>query len=290
MDNVNVLKKEAEDLIKAFIEKQFRRDGLESAFPNRLLRDDVLELLDRYCTVVYYPLENEENNGFHITDIPFSDGTKHNFVFINTAQTIEKQVFTAAHELGHIWNVDDYVIQKLKCEGSTDTREMIINRFAAVLLIPAENFKMSVRAGVDELGDREKQTITFGNLLRLVVILMNQFYVPMKAIVLRFAELGIFQDHIVDLLLGRGELPAGDLELLVKEQITEMGYTRFLSPTRKKWIEGLSEKLEIAERENLADPRKIAHMRKMFDLKNGAAEIPEWNISLDTTREGLDRK
>ena len=57
-----------------------------------MLREDVLDLLDKFCTVVYFPLENEENNGFHMTGIPLADGSKHNFVFINTAQTISWQV------------------------------------------------------------------------------------------------------------------------------------------------------------------------------------------------------
>ena len=136
MNDFSILPNQVEICIQQLIEQKFQEENLHSMFPNRLLREDVLDLLDRYCTVVYYPLEEEENNGFRVKDIPFSDGSYHDFVFINTAQTLEKQAFTAAHELGHIWNVDRYVIEH--CGISSELAEPIINRFAAVLLMPKE--------------------------------------------------------------------------------------------------------------------------------------------------------
>ena len=287
MGNINILPIEVERSLKSFIAKKFEEDNLRDFFQNSLLRDDVLELLDRYCTVVYYPIENEGNNGFHVTGIPFVDGTRHNFVFINTAQTIEKQVFTAAHELGHIWNVDEYIISELNLDSSTEMREMIINRFAAILLIPNENFSTAVRAGLKALGNNDGKTITFENLLKLVVTLMNQFYVPMKAIVLRLVETSFFKPDFAELFLGYDKIPEDFFTQRVKELVIEMGYTKFIQPSRKKWIEGLAEKLDIVEREGLVSPSKIAHMREMFDLKGTTTTVPELDISLDT-QEGLD--
>lgn len=287
MGNINILPIEVEYSLKSFIIKKFEEDNLRDFFQNSLLRDDVLELLDRYCTVVYYPLENEGNNGFHITEVPFVDGTRHNFVFINTAQTIEKQVFTAAHELGHIWDVDEHVISELGLEASTEMREMIINRFAAILLIPYENFSTAVRAGLKALGNNDGKTITFENLLKLVVTLMNQFYVPMKAIVLRLVETSFFKTDFAELFLGYDKIPEEFFTQRVKELVIEMGYTKFIHPSRKKWIEGLAEKLDIAEREGLVSPSKIAHMREKFDLKGTTTTVPELDIPLDT-QEGLD--
>lgn len=287
MGNINILPLEVEHSLKSFIDKKFEEDNLRDFFQNSLLRDDVLELLDRYCTVVYYPLENEGNNGFHVTEVPFVDGTRHNFVFINTAQTIEKQVFTAAHELGHIWNVDEYVIRELSLEASTEMRELIINRFAAILLIPYENFSTAVRAGLKALGNNDGKTITFENLLKLVVTLMNQFYVPMKAIVLRLVETSFFKSDFAELFLGYDKIPEEFFTQRVKELVIEMGYTKFIHPSRKKWIEGLAEKLDIAEREGLVSSSKIAHMREKFDLKGTTTTVPELDIPLDT-QEGLD--
>lgn len=289
MGKINILPIEVEHFLKSLIDKKFTEDNLRDFFQNSLLRDDVLELLDRYCTVVYYPLENEGNNGFHITDVPYVDGTRHNFVFINTAQTIEKQVFTAAHELGHIWNVDEYAINELSLEPSTEMREMIINRFAAILLLPEDNFATAVRAGLKSLGNNDGKTITFENLLKLVVTLMNQFYVPTKAIVLRLVELSFFKPDFAKLFLGYGNIPEDFFTQRIKELIIEMGYTKFVTPSRKKWIEGLAEKLDIAEREGLVSPSKIAHMREKFVIKGTTTAVPELDIPIDT-QEGLDTK
>ena len=70
MEDITML---PEEIVAAIIEcknKKWEEDQLQTEFPNLLLREDVLELLDRYCTVIYYPLLDEkENNGFHITGI-----------------------------------------------------------------------------------------------------------------------------------------------------------------------------------------------------------------------------
>lgn len=265
MSKVTILPMEVEKSINKCIEERFKRERLEEAFPNKLLREDVLDLLDRFCTVVYYPLTNEENNGFHVTGIPFADSTKNNFVFINTARTMEKQVFTAAHELGHIWSVDDYVLNDLGWKETPELREMIINRFAAVLLIPEKIFDVSVDAGLKEYGNPDR-TITIINLLKVIVILMNQFFVPMKAIVLRLVELNYFLPEVADDLLGNAALPKKTVDLCVQELIAEFGFIKFQNPSMKKWIEGLSEKLDIAEKKHLVSQAKIDHMREQFGL------------------------
>ena len=79
---------------------------------DNLLRDEIFSVLEQYCTVLYYPQENEENDGCHIKRL-VNDKIV-NFVFINTHKSIEKQVFTAAHELGHILNLSDFFSRKSK--------------------------------------------------------------------------------------------------------------------------------------------------------------------------------
>ena len=135
MGEIVILPLEIEKTIINFIKMKFEQDNLSVLFQNPLLREEMLDLLDRYCTVVYYPADDTGNNGFRLKRMPFADGTYQDFVFINTAQTLEKQVFTAAHELGHIWNVDEVIIKKHNLSNTTDMREHIINRFAATLLI-----------------------------------------------------------------------------------------------------------------------------------------------------------
>lgn len=288
MKHVTVLPVEFEKCILEIIDEKKKMYDLGAAFPNPLLRDDVLNLLDLFCTVVYYPLDNEKNNGFHMTNIPLANGEQKDFVFINTAQTIEKQVFTAAHELGHIWNIDDAVLQKVELNDTPENRELIINRFAAVLLIPEEIFKKCLSLNFRKLSNTSGE-ITILNMLRLIVLLMNQFFVPRKSIVLRMVELGVLDPKPADILLGYGEIPDSKIDDVVEALIAEYGFTKFQNPSRKKWIEGLSELLEKAETDQLLPQEKIEHMRNTFDISAPKPITEGLNhvVSL-STQEGLD--
>lgn len=285
MNDITILSMDFEDSIKKFIDKKFEIDNLRILFPNFLLREDVLDLLDKYCTVVYYPLLGEENNGFRLKEVPLADGTLRDFVFINTAQAMEKQLFTAAHELGHIWNVDEFVIGDLAIQDSYDLREHIINRFAAALLMPADEFRASVKIGLGELGNPETKTITYANLLKLIVVLMNQFFVPMKSVVFRLVELGFFRREMAKALFGHKTIPAKEIEKRIAGLAKELGYTKLLQPSMKKWIESLSEFLDIAEKDNLVSPNKIRVMREKFELTLTAAVTPEMNNVVPLTAQ-----
>lgn len=288
MGEIVILPLEIEKTIINFIKTKFQQDNLSVLFQNPLLREEVLDLLDRYCTVVYYPVDDTGNNGFRLKRMPFADGTRQDFVFINTAQTLEKQVFTAAHELGHIWNVDEVVIKEHNLEDTTDMREHIINRFAAILLMPDDKFGISVRAGLKEYGEQGKKTITYVNLLRMIVGLMNHFFAPMKAVVLRLVELKFFREDVAKVLLGYDDITAEVFAERIHELCVECGYTNLLNPSRKKYIEGLAQKLDIAERNNLVSPNKIRVMREKFGLPASSGELGlDDIISLDT-QEGRE--
>lgn len=273
MGNITILSYDVEEIIKGFIDQKFKEEKLRDEFPNPLLRDDVLNILDKYCTLVYYPLEGgDRNNGFRLKDIPLADGTLQNFVFINTAQRMEKQVFTAAHELGHIWNVEEYVISEMKklekkFDDTPENREQIVNRFAAVLLIPENEFKIAAHIGLRELGNEKNKSITYANLLKLIVVLMNQFFAPMKSIALRLVEFRFFSIDAVNKLLGMDDIPQEEIDDYVDNLITELGFNERLKASNKKWIEGLPEKLEIAEKNNLVSKEKIKLMREKFGMK-----------------------
>ena len=273
MDKITILPYEVERIIQGFIEKKFHDDKLRDKYPNLVLRDDVLEILDEYCKVVYYPLrDGDHNNGFQLKGIPFADGTSQNFVFINTAQRMEKQVFTAAHELGHIWDVDKYVISAMLQSGkefddTPENREQIINRFAAVLLLPENEFRTAVDFGLNTLGDEKNRLIAATDLLRLIVVLMKQFFAPMKSIALRLVELGYFNVDAIAKLLGMKEVPQKAVDDYVDALIIQLGYYEDLKATNKKWIEGLPELLDTAEKGNLVSKEKIELMRERFGLK-----------------------
>ena len=268
MNSITILPMKIEKCIQRYIGEKFEQDNLKAEFPNPLIREDVFDLLDKYCTVVYFPLENENNNGFHVTDMPFLNGDKRNFVFINTAQTIEKQVFTAAHELGHIWKVDDYVIENEdEVEDSSDIREKIINRFAATLLMPSDIFKETADSLIKELGIG-KQTIKLSTELKLIVKLMNYFFAPKKAVIIRLLEHELIPNSIANLLTTEDKELNEVVNSYMEKLFSDYGYIKFENPSMKKWIKGLSEILDEAERKQVIPLQKIKHMRDTFDLKS----------------------
>lgn len=264
MSDLSVLPFDYENKMQVLIEKKTEECQLSARYPNPLLKKDVLDVLDQFCTVIYYPLK-DSNHGFHITDVPSYLGDKH-FVFINTAQTTEKQVFTAAHELGHIWEVDSYICSEMGIDNADEElRERIINRFAAVLLMPAKKFlptAVKVLQEVEPNGDK----LDFNGILKFIVLLMYTFYVPRKAVVLRLFELGIINEDSLKILLGDAGIPLEEIENITEQICLDLGYEDFIHPNNKKWIDGLFGLLNDAEKLDAVSANKIANMRKKFDL------------------------
>lgn len=266
--------------IRELIQDKFEEDHIRTDFPNRLLREDVLSLLDRYCTAIYFPLEDEENNGFHITGVPDKTGQERHIVYINTAQTIEKQVFTAAHELGHIWKVDQYAVQQVGVLLDDELGERIINRFAAELLIPKDLFEQWFEREYQRLQE-ENGKIKIRNMLKVIVTLMDQFFAPPKAILYRCWELEKMSDAAFWLLQGEDEVPKAEIDQAIREIIRDSGYIQFQEPTFRKSIEGLAELLNKAELQQCVSVEKIKRLRDLFGLVP-----PANNEQMDTLLSG----
>ena len=49
---------------------------------NMIIKDDIFGILEKHCTVIYYPIENEINCGFHTKR--FVKNKLEDFVYINT--------------------------------------------------------------------------------------------------------------------------------------------------------------------------------------------------------------
>ena len=259
------LPQDAVDLIVQFINEKRELPDLKTKFPNSLLRADVLDLLDIYCTVIYYPLENESNNGFHITGIPDKKGNDKHFVYINTSQTIDKQIFTAAHELGHVWDVDGYVIEKIGGRINEFDNEDIINRFAAELLMPREQFLAVFQSEYQKHKSDDGKTLLI-NVLEIIAAIMNQFSVPQKAVICRLFELEKINEKTLNLLLGEDFIPQEDITNYILSVLKENGCDKFLKPFPRKHIDGLAYLLETAEKAGTLSPTKIKKMRQTFDI------------------------
>lgn len=85
-----------------------------------LLRDGIFALLEQYCTVLYYPQKEEKNDDCHVKRLVNNEIV--NFIFI-THKSIEKQVFTATHELGYILELPEYL--KKNCPDFTPEMDEI---------------------------------------------------------------------------------------------------------------------------------------------------------------------
>lgn len=127
--------------IQKFIEE--KRD--EGKIINSIIRDDVFSILEKECTVLYYYLD-DAIEGFHISK-PVR-GEQRQFVFINTQKVLQEQVWTAGHELGHVWKVDQYV--KNNCANCSEDIETIIGKFTAELLMLKENFRAEIQSKLIE--------------------------------------------------------------------------------------------------------------------------------------------
>ena len=129
-------------LIREFI----REKREEKQIVNAVIRDDVFSVLDNECNVLYYNLD-DEIEGCHI--LKPVNGKMEQFVFINTSKIVQEQVWTAAHELGHVWNVDQYV--KEKSPECIENCKKIVGRFVAEFLMPEQIFGREVDSKLSEL-------------------------------------------------------------------------------------------------------------------------------------------
>lgn len=213
---------------------------------NIAIKDGIFSILEDNCTVIYYPLENEKNRGFHIKRIVKNE--LEDFVYINTAKPIVEQNFAAAHELGHIFEVSEKVWKMMGYSGfpTEEDEENITNRFAAELLMPAEVFKRFFLVHMKELGIKSGK-VKVDDLVRVIVMQMNAFMVPYEAVRRRLVEIGLIQQSAADFLESKEKEILHLVELLTQYQNSYME-----KETGKKTISGIRELIEAAEtRENI---------------------------------------
>lgn len=227
---------------------------------NTAIRDDIFGILEDYCTVIYYPLADEKNRGFHIKKIVKNE--LEDFVYINTAKPIAEQIFAAAHEFGHIWEVAEKVWKALGCEGTPteEEEEDITNRFAAELLMPTEAFRNVFFAYTAELGIKPGM-VKLEDLVRVIVLQMSDFMVPYEAVRKRLVETNLMLPTAAEYLLARNEEVLKLVAIFTKDQNTYLG-----KGTGAKTISGIRTLIESAERQNKADEYLIKKIKKDFDI------------------------
>lgn len=202
-----------------------------------VIRDDVFELLQASdCTVLYYPLPDEAESGdkgcagCHIEKL-VNDKIKQ-FVFINTSNTRERQAFSAAHELGHILRIDQWIYKEFPSCRDTVSEEEIINRFAAELLMPEQEFYDVLDDRLKEIGYNGK-SIAAKQLVEISAYMMYYFFVPYKSVVKRYFELGRLKEKDLYQLYKYNESE------FLREIIKVKQYTRLLIVNEEKSMDNL---------------------------------------------------
>lgn len=232
----------------------------EQVLQNDAIRDDIFSILEKNCTVLYYPLQNEKNRGFHVKRIV--NDKLEDFVFINTDKSIDEQIFAAAHEFGHIVDVAHRVCEKLGESYPIENKleEDITDRFAAELLMPKEAVLAMCIEHMKELNIKAS-SVRFEQLIKLIVMLMNDFMVPYEAVRKRMNEVGIIDDNISNQIVLEQEQVALFVDIFTRDQNSYIG-----NGTGIKTIQGIRSMVEVAEKEGKANGYLIARLKHDFDI------------------------
>lgn len=257
------------DQVVLALQKLITSKKEEKGIVNEVIRDDIFEILKAECVVLYYALEDSNIEGCHL--IKPLNGKLEQFVFINTTKAVQEQTWTAAHELGHVWEVDSYVKKELG-QWEFDSEDLV-NRFAAELLLPKSIFKKEVQKKLKEYdykGPRMSAEIMVG----LITYLMNYFCTPYKAIIRRFIELGYIKESAEEEFL-KGF--AGQSELY-RRLIVENQYTRLETVNKAYSMGSMERDITLLEGNGVYSDKKIERLRKMFHLERTEVKEESYNF------------
>lgn len=236
---------------------------------NEVIRDDVFAILRAECIVLFFPSKDNGVEGCHM--IKPVNGEMKQFVFINTTKVLQEQTWTAAHELGHVWQVDAYVKKQMKrCEWDC---ESLVNRFAAELLLPEDIFRKVLADKLDEY-EFEGTVMTKGMMVRLVTYLMNYFCTPYKAIIRRFSELGYIGKNAEEEYLEGFEEQSELYGRLIKEN----QYTRLEMTNEACSVGSIEQDINLLEKNEVYSDKKVARLREMFQLSGIEVEEGSYNF------------
>lgn len=227
---------------------------------NTAIKDGIFSILEDKCTVIYYPLQDEKNRGFHIKRIV--KGQLEDFVYINTAKPIVEQIFTAAHELGHIFEVSKKVWNIMGYSGSPDekTEEGITNLFAAELLMPADAFKKVYKVQMKEAEDKNGN-VKISDLVLIMVMQMNLFMVPYEAVRRRLVETELISKSDAEFLKSR------EKEILYLVNLLSKYRNAYLEKgTEIKTISGIRDIIAEAETIENIDDFLIKRIKKDLEI------------------------
>ncbi len=187
MDNSLFVK----DRVK-FDQLRERADGFNQNYNGaNIIQDDIFHVIENYTKKKGMPFEflRFPIEGDDLCACTFVRGGRI-FLLLNCNMPLAKQIFAAGHELYHIWcyleDEDQDLMQKGSILASTTIddsadaqEEMEANAFSGLLLVPADTLCQQIRI----YGIAAQQIAA-----QDVVMLMEIFAMPYKALVLRLYE------------------------------------------------------------------------------------------------------
>ena len=211
--------------IRELVSKSFFDFGVKDCVP---IANDIRTLIERKGIVLCeYPFGNDNSSNIDgtLTIFKFLDSFI-TFMGINTSIPYDKQVFTMAHELYH------YLTRTgLAFSSDKDQEDKLVekkaDRFAAELLLPVNSLKNSV---IEEFGktlDGESDL----RVLRFIIGLQCEWWLPYRSVVLRLNEEGYLNDrfaYFLELNTDEGSLYSTVFDAVDKER------HRFLNKVTKK--------------------------------------------------------
>lgn len=263
--------------INSFIPDVVKSVKEEYILNNNIIKDDIFQILEKHCVVVYYPIEDEtKNRGFHIKR--FLNGKLTDFVYINTAKTTAEQIFAAAHELGHVWQVAEKVWNKIGTdeELTEEIEEKIVGRFAAELLMPEMEFRKTFKAHMEDLGF-DPSRIRLEELIRVMVMQMSDYMVPYEAVRRRMLETSIISKKIGD-ILNADNSPS--INFIVSAYLKDLN-TALEETSKKKTIPGLRDLIVKAEASGTVSDFVISKIKADFSIEGVDTSEQIINLSVE---------
>ncbi len=243
-----------EQEVVKFIREKAETIRNEYGYKERIIGEDIFKIVRNKGCILFYPLQDEPDlDGFHIRRT--ISGEEKAFIYINTAKSVEKNIFCAAHELGHIYEIEKAV--KEKYPQSEDLDEDIINRFAAELLMPYQEFCKLTKEKLDEMSDGNNR-ISVNDILKMIVYLMDYYFVPYKSVIYRLEETGFISLEACNQLESYDEI--------VKKYIFEGNYTKLMRKNDVKDFDGLQDDLIFAKDNRVYGNAKIKKIQEDFDI------------------------
>jgi Zn-dependent peptidase ImmA (M78 family) len=181
--------------------KQFIKNNNMLAEREQLKGEHIFSLLHKSATVFYFPRTNVMNKGYYFNYRTLK-GIQH-LVYINTRRSKEKQAFSAAHEYGHTLDIIT-IINNYFTENNDrvppELWERTISRFASELMMPEKEFR-------DYVGKMDKNfsSMVHPESTHYITHIMNEFFMPYRAVVYRLRELDLVKDNDAQRLYGAND-------------------------------------------------------------------------------------